>query len=130
MNGQQPNHDVTVITKRLPAVASGVSASFASADIGPVIQPLYPRLFDASNEAGVEIAGPRSRTTTTAPMAASVSTLAARSTNRSPRFPLSRSSTCRRSTCANTGRGAAGNRKRPLVGLGSQGDDGDEVVQA
>ena len=50
MNASRTNH-VTVTTKRLPAVhlavASGVSASFASADIGPVIQPLYPQLFDA-----------------------------------------------------------------------------------
>lgn len=62
MNGQQPNRVVTVTTKRLPAVhlavVSGVSASFASADIGPVIQPLYPQLLDALNSAGVEIAGP------------------------------------------------------------------------
>ncbi|HWL43261.1 MAG TPA: MerR family transcriptional regulator [Ilumatobacter sp.] len=61
MNGQ-PTRDVTVTTKRLPAVhlavASGVSPSFASADIGPVIQPLYPRLCDALNAAGVEIVGP------------------------------------------------------------------------
>ena len=62
MNGQQPTRDVIVTTKRLPpirlAVVSGVSASFASADIGPVIQPLYPRLLDALNAAKVEIAGP------------------------------------------------------------------------
>lgn len=62
MNDEQPGSGVTVTTKRLPAihlaVASGVSASFASADIGPVIQPLYPRLFGALNAAGVEIAGP------------------------------------------------------------------------
>jgi DNA-binding transcriptional MerR regulator/effector-binding domain-containing protein len=61
MNGQ-PIPDVVVTTKRLPAmhlaVASGVSASFASADIGPVIQPLYPQLLDALTAAGVEIAGP------------------------------------------------------------------------
>lgn len=61
MNGQ-PARDVTVTTKRLPAVhlavASGISPSFASADIGPVIQPLYPQLFEALNAAGVEIAGP------------------------------------------------------------------------
>lgn len=53
---------VSVHTKRLPtvhlAVASGVSPTFASADIGPVIQPLYPRLFAALNAAGVEIVGP------------------------------------------------------------------------
>lgn len=61
MNTPRTN-DVAVTTKRLPAVhlavASGVSASFASADIGPVIQPLYPQLFDALSAAGVEIAGP------------------------------------------------------------------------
>ncbi len=58
----QPARNVTVTTKRLPAVhlavASGSSVSFASADVGPVIQPLYPQLFDALNAAGVEIAGP------------------------------------------------------------------------
>ena len=61
MSGQ-PTHDITVATTRLPAVhlavASGVSASFASADIGPVIQPLYPKLFEALNAAGVDIVGP------------------------------------------------------------------------
>lgn len=61
MNGQ-PIPDVTVTTKRLPAVhlavASGVGASFASADIGPVVQPLYPQLFDVLTAAGVEITGP------------------------------------------------------------------------
>ena len=61
MNGQ-PVNDVTVTTKPLPpvhlAVASGVSPSFASADIGPVIQPLYPQLVDALNAAGIEILGP------------------------------------------------------------------------
>lgn len=61
MNAPRTNH-LTVTTKRLPAVhlavASGVSSSFASADIGPVIQPLYPQLFDALSAAGVEIAGP------------------------------------------------------------------------
>ncbi len=58
----QPTRTVTVATKRLPAVhlavASGVSPSFASTDIGPVIQPLYPQLFEALGAAGVEIAGP------------------------------------------------------------------------
>ena len=62
MNEQQPARDVDVTTKRLPAVhlavASGVSASFASADIGPVIQPLYRPLLDALHAAGVEILGP------------------------------------------------------------------------
>jgi DNA-binding transcriptional MerR regulator len=57
----RPTTEVAVSTKRLPAVhlavASGVSPSFASADIGPVIQPLYPRLCDALGAAGVEIAG-------------------------------------------------------------------------
>lgn len=57
-----PTANVTVTTKHLPAVhlavASGVSASFDSADIGPVIQPLYPELIAALNSAGVEIAGP------------------------------------------------------------------------
>ncbi len=61
MNGQ-PTTDVTVTTRRLPAVhlavASAVSTSFASADVAPVIQPLYPQLFDALDAAGVEIAGP------------------------------------------------------------------------
>lgn len=59
---EQPTRTVAVATKRLPAVhlavASGVSPSFASADVGPVIQPLYPQLFDALSAAGVEIAGP------------------------------------------------------------------------
>lgn len=58
----QPTRTITVATKRLPAVhlavASAVSPSFASADIGPVIQPLYPQLFEALGAAGVEIAGP------------------------------------------------------------------------
>ena len=58
----EPSHDVTVTTKRLPAVrlavASGVSPSFASADIGPVIQPLYPLLFEALDAAGVSIERP------------------------------------------------------------------------
>lgn len=58
----QAARTVTVATKRLPAVhlavASGVSPSFASADIGPVIQPLYPQLFEALGAAGVDIAGP------------------------------------------------------------------------
>ncbi|MGE0140751.1 MAG: MerR family transcriptional regulator [Ilumatobacteraceae bacterium] len=62
MNDQRPASDITVTVKQLPAVhlavASGVSVSFASADIGPVIQPLYPRLLDALNAAEVEIAGP------------------------------------------------------------------------
>ena len=57
-----PASDVTVTTKRLPAVhlavASGISPSFASADVGPIIQPLYPQLFEALDAAGVEIAGP------------------------------------------------------------------------
>ena len=61
MNTPRTN-DVTVTTRRLPAVhlavASGTSDSFASADIGPVIQPLYPQLHEALNAAGVEIAGP------------------------------------------------------------------------
>lgn len=58
----QPIRDVTVTTKRLPTVrltvASGVSSTFASGDIGPVIRPLYSQLFDALRAAGVEIAGP------------------------------------------------------------------------
>lgn len=61
MNGQ-PTRTVTVATKRLPAVhlavASGVSPSFASADIGPVIQPLYPQLIEALSDAAVGITGP------------------------------------------------------------------------
>lgn len=56
------NDTVTVATKRLPAahlaIASAVSPSFASADIGPTIQPLYPRLLDALAAAGVAIVGP------------------------------------------------------------------------
>lgn len=52
---------VDVATKRLPAVhlavASGVSPTFNSADIGPVIQPLYPRLLDALVSAGIDIVG-------------------------------------------------------------------------
>ena len=59
---EQPAPNVTVTTKRLPAVhlavASATSPSFASADIGPVVQPLYPQLFEALNAAGVDIAGP------------------------------------------------------------------------
>lgn len=58
----QPARNVTVTTKQLPAVhlavASGMSPSFASADIGPVIQPLYPQLLGALGAAGVEIIGP------------------------------------------------------------------------
>lgn len=54
--------ETIVETKSLPAVhlavASAVSPSFASADIGPVIQPLYPQLFEALASAKVEIAGP------------------------------------------------------------------------
>lgn len=61
MNGQ-PARPVTVTTKRLPAVhlavASAVSPSFASADIGLVIEPLYPQLFEALDAAGVAILGP------------------------------------------------------------------------
>ena len=56
------NPTVTVTTKRLPAVhlavVSGLSPSFASSDIGPAIQPLYPRLLDALSAAGVEMTGP------------------------------------------------------------------------
>ena len=59
---EQSAPDVAVTTKRLPAVhlavASAISPSFASADVGPVIQPLYPQLFAALDAAGVEIAGP------------------------------------------------------------------------
>lgn len=62
MNEPRPARDVVVTTTRLPAVhlavASAVSPSFASADIGPVIQPLYPRLFEALDAASVEIEGP------------------------------------------------------------------------
>lgn len=61
MNGTRPN-DVDVTTKRLPAVhlavASAISPSFESADVGPVIRPLYPQLFAALDAAGVEVAGP------------------------------------------------------------------------
>lgn len=61
MNGH-PAHHVDVATKRLPAVhlavASAISPSFASADIGPVIQPLYPQLLDALSAADVAITGP------------------------------------------------------------------------
>ncbi|MEZ5407720.1 MAG: MerR family transcriptional regulator [Acidimicrobiales bacterium] len=57
----QSERPVTVTTKRLPAVhlavLSAVSPTFASADVGPVIQPLYPRLFEALAAAGVEVAG-------------------------------------------------------------------------
>lgn len=53
--------DITVTTKHLPAVhlavASGVSASFDSTDIQPVIEPLYPELLGALSSARVEIAG-------------------------------------------------------------------------
>lgn len=59
---ERPAVDVTITTKRLPAVrlavASGVRPSFASVDIGPVIQPLYPHLFEALEAAGLAIAGP------------------------------------------------------------------------
>lgn len=62
MNQPSDRPEIEVTTKRLPAmhvaVASDVSASFASRDIGPVIQPLYPRLFGALAEAGVEPIGP------------------------------------------------------------------------
>jgi DNA-binding transcriptional MerR regulator/effector-binding domain-containing protein len=62
MSRQPPTRDVNVTTKRLTAVhlavASGVSPSFASTDIGPVIQTLYPRVFDALHAAGVDIVGP------------------------------------------------------------------------
>ena len=53
---------INVTTKRLPAahlaVLSAVSPSFASSDIGPTIQPLYPRLIGALQAAGVDIIGP------------------------------------------------------------------------
>ncbi len=53
------DRSVDVATKRLPAVrlavASGVSPTFASADVGPVIQPLYPTLLEALVTAGIDI---------------------------------------------------------------------------
>lgn len=53
--------EVAVATKGLPAVhlavLSGVSPSFDSADIGPVIQPLYPRLLSVLAAAGIDVAG-------------------------------------------------------------------------
>jgi len=59
---QPPTSTIPVETKALPrlrlAVASAVSPSFASADIGPTIQPLYPRLFEALEGAGVAPVGP------------------------------------------------------------------------
>jgi DNA-binding transcriptional MerR regulator/effector-binding domain-containing protein len=62
MTASPPDHHVVVTTKRLPAahlaVASAVSPTFLPADIGPVIQPLYPRLFAALNAAGIRIVGP------------------------------------------------------------------------
>jgi DNA-binding transcriptional MerR regulator len=58
----QPPTTVDVTTKALPAlhlaVASDVSPSYASADIGPTIQPLYPLLFAALEAAGVTPTGP------------------------------------------------------------------------
>ena len=58
----QPKRGVAVVTNRLPAVhlavASGVSPSFASADIGPVIQPLYQHLLAALGAAKLETLGP------------------------------------------------------------------------
>ncbi len=60
MNVRTTHIDVTV--KRLPAVhlavASALSASFDTADVGPVIGPLFPQVMDALAAAGVEIAGP------------------------------------------------------------------------
>lgn len=54
--------DVTVTTKRLPAVrlaiASAVSPTFYPADIGPVIQPLYPKLLAAFDAAGITATPP------------------------------------------------------------------------
>ncbi|MEM9749167.1 MAG: MerR family transcriptional regulator [Actinomycetota bacterium] len=59
---ERPTSHVPVTTKSLPAVrlavASAVSPSFASADVGPVIQPLYPQLFIAFAEAGLDIDRP------------------------------------------------------------------------
>ena len=51
-----------ITTRSIPgahlAVASGVSPTFDPADISPVIQPLYPRLFEALQAAGVAAGGP------------------------------------------------------------------------
>lgn len=58
----RPTQDIDVTTTRLPAVhlavASAVSPSFDSTDVGPVIGLLYPRLMDALAAAGVKIVGP------------------------------------------------------------------------
>lgn len=62
MTDSPPDDTTVVATKSLPAVhlatTSGVSPSFASVDIGPVIRSLYPVLFAALDEAGVEPTGP------------------------------------------------------------------------
>lgn len=56
---EHSDRSVDVATKRLPtlhlAVLSGVSPTFDSADIGPVIQPLYKRLLDMLVAAGIDI---------------------------------------------------------------------------
>ncbi|MFI6637979.1 MerR family transcriptional regulator [Streptomyces sp. NPDC050504] len=58
--GHMPTNDVVV--KSVPAVRvaelTGVAASFGPENIGPVIQPLYGRLFAALEAAGVTPAGP------------------------------------------------------------------------
>ncbi|GAB2846066.1 MerR family transcriptional regulator [Actinoallomurus bryophytorum] len=58
--GHMPTADV--VLKRLPAVRvaelTGIAASFAPEDIGPVIQPLYPELDRRLAQAGVTVTGP------------------------------------------------------------------------
>jgi DNA-binding transcriptional MerR regulator/effector-binding domain-containing protein len=58
--GTMPTEDIQL--KSLPAVRmafrSGVAGGFNPADIGPVIQPLYPQLCEALDRAGVTPTGP------------------------------------------------------------------------
>lgn len=58
--GHMPTNDV--VLKSIPAVRvaelTGVAAGFGPENIGPVIQPLYGRLFAALEAAGVTPAGP------------------------------------------------------------------------
>ncbi len=50
--------DVKSVEASLVAQLSAVAESWAPADIGPVIQPLYPELISRMSAAGVDIAGP------------------------------------------------------------------------
>lgn len=58
--GQMPTEDV--VLKELPPVRlaelTATAGSYASEDIGPVIQPLYPELFRRLEAAGVRPGGP------------------------------------------------------------------------